>query len=172
MDSGEIAGARFATPDEARSTMDEGVAASICTPIGRAFVLPEVWSFRIGPYFGQRGNLNTWLATEKIASDVGGPTDTRDLAPKSSRRVRDAHLDIRHPGGCIDLKSSTDAFVGFRAEIYAGIRDSTGTNIQFLAIKGHISGMTAPNMKSILRFGFEPTIFTWMDVREPSPVSG
>jgi len=41
------------------ATLDELVVAAIATPIGGAFVLPEEWSFKTGPCFGQRGNLNT-----------------------------------------------------------------------------------------------------------------
>jgi len=164
--------ARFARPGESGWTVDEVVVAALATPIGRAFMLPEEWSFKTGPYFGQRGNLNTWLATEKIAFDIGGSTATRDVALRSSRRISDIYLDIRYSAGYVDLKSSTDLFIGDRAEIYAGIRDSTGTSIQYLAIKGHISGMIAPNVRSVRPFGFKPTIFTWMDVWESGPLVG
>lgn len=52
MEAETVAVARFATPDEAGSTVDELVVAAIATPT-------EEWSFKTGPYFGQRGNLNT-----------------------------------------------------------------------------------------------------------------
>ena len=152
------------------STIDKGVVAAFATPIGRAFMLPEEWSSRTAPYLGQRGSLNTWLATEKIAYDVGGSTSPQDVTLESSMRVRDIHLDVRYPRGYIELKLATDALVAYRAEDFANIRDSTGVRIQFLAIRGHITGLLAANIDHATDCGFRPTILSWMDVWELGPV--
>ena len=152
-----------------KSPLDEEALAALESPIGRAFMLPERWSAATCPFFGQKGNLNTWLVTEEIAFDVGGSTVARDVALKSPSRFNNIYLDICYSEGYVEVKMPTDEIKSDVVEIYSRIRDSTNTNIVFLAIVGHISGDVARGMRIARKFGFAPTLFTWMDVWEPSP---
>lgn len=107
-----------------------------------------------------RGNLNTWLVTEKIAFDVGGSTSIRDIILRTGGEFRNVYLDIRYSKGYIEVKTPTDEFKKLLVETYAGIRDWIGTNTVFLAIACHISGKIAPNLRIMKAFAFDPTIFT------------
>jgi hypothetical protein len=161
---------RWAYPNEKNPTLDTETISALATPIGRAFMLPEEWSPTTAPYFGTRGNLNTWLITERVAFDVGGSTSIRDIIMHSGGLVRDVYLDIKYSGGYIEVKTPSDEFKALVIEEYARIRDSWGANITYLAVVGHISGKLAPGLRIAKDFSFEPTIFNWMDVWESCPI--